>query len=51
MPDSPTKPMWRLQFGASLRGDNGSVEFRIWAPKVSDAAVRILGDSLCAPSP
>ncbi|MGH9537121.1 MAG: malto-oligosyltrehalose trehalohydrolase [Terriglobales bacterium] len=44
MPGSPTRPMWRLQFGASVR-NNASVEFRVWAPRLTDLAVRILGDN------
>lgn len=34
---------WKLRFGASAR-DDGSVEFRVWAPKLKQLAVRILGD-------
>jgi maltooligosyltrehalose trehalohydrolase len=41
MPDDLTEPAWQLQFGASVR-DGGSVEFRVWAPKVTNLAVRIL---------
>jgi maltooligosyltrehalose trehalohydrolase len=44
MPDNVTDPIWQLQFGASVR-EGGSVEFRVWAPKVSTMAVRILGEN------
>jgi maltooligosyltrehalose trehalohydrolase len=43
VPDNVTDPIWQLQFGASVRC-GGSVEFRVWAPKVSTMAVRILGE-------
>ncbi len=34
---------WRLQFGASVRGEN-TTEFRVWAPNLPNLAVRILGE-------
>lgn len=43
MSDSSTERSWELQFGASVRGDD-SVEFRVWAPKVANLAVRIMGE-------
>ena len=43
MLDSPTERSWNLQFGASVRGDN-TVEFRVWAPNLTNLAVRILGE-------
>jgi maltooligosyltrehalose trehalohydrolase len=48
MPDSSTdrtsiSRTWSLQFGASVRAD-GSVEFRVWAPKVKSLAVHLLGE-------
>jgi maltooligosyltrehalose trehalohydrolase len=46
MQSSPTEQRWNLQFGASVRG-NETVEFRVWAPNVTNLAVRILGDHLC----
>ncbi len=44
MPDSATEPPWQLQFGASVRGQ-GIVEFRVWAPRVTQLAVRLLGEN------
>ncbi len=41
--DGSTERGWELQFGASVRGDD-SVEFRVWAPKVTSLSVRILGE-------
>lgn len=46
MPSSSTERSWKLRFGASVRED-GSVEFRVWAPNRSDLAVRILGEHPC----
>jgi maltooligosyltrehalose trehalohydrolase len=43
MPSSATKGSWELRFGASVRGD-GTAEFRVWAPNLTNLAVRILGD-------
>jgi maltooligosyltrehalose trehalohydrolase len=43
MPISPTEQRWKLQFGASIRGDE-TVEFRVWAPNLANLAVRILGE-------
>jgi maltooligosyltrehalose trehalohydrolase len=43
MPSSPTEQHWKLQFGASVRG-NETVEFRVWAPNLTSLAVRILGE-------
>jgi maltooligosyltrehalose trehalohydrolase len=43
MPNSPTGKGWRLQFGASVHGD-GTAEFRVWAPNLTNLAVRILGE-------
>jgi len=43
MPDNVTEAPWQLRFGASVR-DGNSVEFRVWAPKVTNLAVRILGE-------
>src|ERR1700687_6152866 len=43
MPRSPTEQSWRLQFGASVRGDD-TAEFRVWAPNLTNLAVRILGE-------
>lgn len=42
MPNSSTGQIWKLQFGAWLRGSEG-VEFRVWAPNVKSLGVRILG--------
>ena len=43
MSDSSTDRPWQLQFGASVRA-GGEVQFRVWAPKATRVAVRILGD-------
>ncbi len=43
MPDSPTNEGWKLQFGATFRGDE-TAEFRVWAPNLTSLAVRILGE-------
>src|SRR5579862_7956796 len=43
MPNSPTEKGWQLRFGASVRGD-GTAEFRVWAPNLTNLAVRILGE-------
>jgi maltooligosyltrehalose trehalohydrolase len=43
MPSSPTERSWKLQFGASVRG-NDTAEFRVWAPNLTNLAVRILGE-------
>jgi len=43
MPDKLTHRAWQLRFGASVL-DGGKVEFRVWAPKLTTLAVRILGD-------
>ncbi|MGH9501492.1 MAG: malto-oligosyltrehalose trehalohydrolase [Terriglobales bacterium] len=42
MSGSSEEQSWELQFGARIRG-GGSTEFRVWAPKVTNLAVRILG--------
>src|ERR1700730_13843560 len=42
MPDSVRGQTWELEFGASVR-DSDHVEFRVWAPKVTSLAVRVLG--------
>ncbi len=44
MPDSPNEGAWQLRFGANLRED-GAVEFRVWAPNLTNLAVRILGEN------
>jgi maltooligosyltrehalose trehalohydrolase len=44
MPSSPSEKSWKLQFGASLR-DDSTVEFRVWAPNLSNLGVRILGET------
>ncbi len=41
MPDNART--WELQFGASVRGGD-SVEFRVWAPQLTNLAVRIMGE-------
>jgi maltooligosyltrehalose trehalohydrolase len=43
MLDSPTERSWNLQFGTSVQGDN-TVDFRVWAPNLTNLAVRILGE-------
>jgi len=49
MSNSSTEPGWELRFGASLRAHD-HVEFRVWAPNLTNLAVRILGDNSGAPS-
>ncbi len=44
MPDSLNEGTWQLRFGANLR-DDGAVEFRVWAPNLTNLAVRILGEN------
>jgi maltooligosyltrehalose trehalohydrolase len=39
-PNGPDRP-WKLRFGASVV-EGGEVEFRVWAPKLSTLALRIL---------
>ena len=41
MPNSALEKGWKLQFGASVGGD-GTAEFRVWAPNLTNLAVRIL---------
>ena len=41
MPSSATEQQWALRFGARPLEDK-SVEFRVWAPNVTNLAVRIL---------
>ncbi len=36
-------PLWELEFGSVPQPD-GSTRFRVWAPKVSQLSVKILGD-------
>jgi len=43
MLDNSTSRPWQLQFGASVL-DGGKVQFRVWAPKITTLAVRILRD-------
>ena len=43
MPDNSNPRPWKLRFGAWVL-DGGSAEFRVWAPKLKQLAVRILGD-------
>jgi maltooligosyltrehalose trehalohydrolase len=43
MPNRATEQDWRLQFGASLRGDD-TAEFRVWAPNLTSLSVRIPGE-------
>ena len=43
MPASRVRPSWRLRFGANVV-DGGEVEFRVWAPKLTSLALRILGE-------
>src|SRR6267378_668001 len=43
MLDNSTSRPWQLQFGASVL-DGGKVQFRVWAPKMTTLAVRILRD-------
>ena len=38
-----TSPAWRLRYGATCL-EGGSVEFRVWAPRVTSLAVRILSE-------
>ncbi len=42
MTSSPAQPSWKLQFGASIHDD--TAEFRVWAPNLTNLAVRILGE-------
>ena len=49
MSNSSTQGGWELQFGASVRGDD-KVEFRVWAPNLTNLAVRLLGDNLGGPT-
>lgn len=43
MPGDLTYPAWQLRFGAKSVQD-GSVEFRVWAPKLTSLSVQILGE-------
>ena len=38
-----SEDIWQLHFGASVR-DRKNVEFRVWAPNLTELAVRIVGD-------
>jgi len=49
MSDRPTEKKWGLQFGASVR-DGYSVEFRVWAPNLTNLAVRVMGGNEGEPS-
>ncbi len=42
MPPDLTSAAWQMRFGANCVAD-GSAEFRVWAPKLTSLAVRILG--------
>ena len=42
MSDRSTEKKWGLRFGASVRS-GGSVEFRVWAPNLTNLAVRVMG--------
>jgi len=43
MPASRTRPSWKMRFGANVV-DSGEVEFRVWAPKLTSLALRILDE-------
>ena len=43
MPNNSSEGTWNLHFGASVR-DGNHVEFRVWAPKLTELAVRVLSD-------
>ncbi len=43
MPGNRIPTLWQLQFGANCIAGSG-VEFRVWAPQLTDLAVRILGE-------
>jgi maltooligosyltrehalose trehalohydrolase len=43
MSNSSSEANWEPRFGARVRND--SVEFRVWAPNVTNLAVRILGEN------
>src|SRR5579862_1133119 len=44
MANNPTGKGWHLKFGANLRGD-GTAEFRVWAPNLTNLSVRIFGEN------
>ncbi len=44
MSDRSTVQKWGLRFGASIRGGD-SVEFRVWAPNLTNLAVRVMGET------
>ena len=44
MSDRSTEQKWGLRFGASIRGGD-SVEFRVWAPNLTNLAVRVMGET------
>ncbi len=44
MSDRSTHKPWELRFGASVREGN-SAEFRVWAPKLTNLSVRIMGET------
>jgi maltooligosyltrehalose trehalohydrolase len=41
MANNAMLPAWHLRYGASVRGD-GTTEFRVWAPNLTNLSVRIL---------
>ncbi len=45
MSDRSTEKKWGLRFGASVRGGD-SVEFRVWAPNLTNLAVRVMGENV-----
>jgi len=49
MSDRPTEKKWGLRFGASVRSGY-SVEFRVWAPNLTNLAVRVMGGNEGEPS-
>jgi maltooligosyltrehalose trehalohydrolase len=44
MPDRSTPKPWELRFGASVR-EGTSVEFRVWAPNLTNLAVRVMNQN------
>jgi len=49
MSDRPPEKKWGLRFGASVRSGY-SVEFRVWAPNLTNLAVRVMGGNEGEPS-
>lgn len=45
MSDRSTEKKWALRFGASVRSGD-SVEFRVWAPNLTQLAVRVMGEKV-----